>query len=614
MSKKHKILLVIGYLLITLSSVYLIHMEFGSIFINIGIAVAMAMCVTKWGVKGGILATLLYFLLIDIQIKFLDSGKDVPRTIIFSSELLIEICVIFIFLSMIGYYIDENKRKSKLLSEKIDELEETKSILKIKDLALDTSVNSVAFTNVNGEVIYVNKAFLKLRGYDISEEVVGRSLFEFYDKEDGERVSNEAISNKEWQGETKCRKKDGTLIDVILTTNRIADENGNFYGIMSSAIDDTKRKRLIEDLVKAKEEAESADRAKSVFLANISHEIRTPMNGIIGMIELLYSSDLSEDQVEWLRIAKTSARTLLQTLNDILDVTKIEAGKVDIKREVFSPFKIIQEAVSPFSIISEEKGVAVKNEMHLEKTDEVIGDPVRITQIINNILSNSVKFTDKGEISILSEKIEETQKSIKIKITISDTGEGIPQDKLGELFQNFTQIHTSTNKQYIGTGLGLPITKKLVEYMKGTITIDSVKDKGSTVIVILPFAKKNTGSKILVAEDDHANQEYIMELLKRKGYEAHLVENGADALKEFKNGNYSLILMDIRMPGMDGYYTTKMIRDSEKVIGGHVPIIAVTAYALIGDKEKSLNSGMDGYISKPIDAEELYSTIKHFIG
>jgi len=611
MITKRKIILTISYILTTISAVTLIHIEIGSIFVNVGVAILMAICVMKWGLKGGLISSVLYFVLLGVYIKLTIQG---PYEIIYSPGLIIETTMIFIFVSMVGYSVDESKRKSKLLSEKVRELEEAKDLLKVKDIALDSSVSSIAFTNTNGEIIYVNKAFLSLRGYDTTDDMLGRSLIEFYSIDEVERVANETISHDEWHGETKCRTKDGRSVDILLTTNKITDENGNFYGIMSSAIDDTKRKRLIEDLTKAKEEAESANKAKSIFLANISHEIRTPMNGIIGMIDLLYSTDLAEDQIGWVRIAKSSAHTLLQILSDILDVTKIESGMVDFKKEIFSPYRVIDEAVTPFSIMAEEKGLRIENVINLEKSDKVVGDTLRVSQIIHNILSNAVKFTDKGRITILSEIVEDTEKKIIVKMTFIDTGKGIPPEKLGELFENFSQLDTNATRKYIGTGLGLSITKKLVEQMGGTITMDSIKDKGSTVTVILPFSKENTERKILVAEDDNANQEYIMELLRRRAYEVTLVENGIDALKEFEKGDYNLILMDIRMPGMDGYYTTRKIREKEVDTGGHIPIIAVTAYALVGDKEKSINSGMDGYVSKPIDPEELYSTIKHFIG
>lgn len=611
MSTKRKIILTISYLFTTLTAISLIHMELGSVFVNIGITVLMAICVIKWGLRGSVISTALYFFIVAVEIRYMGNSPD---EIVASPHLIMEIIMIFTFVSMVGYSVDETKRNSKLLSEKLSELEETKGILQIKDIALGSSVSSIAFTDTNGEIIYVNKAFLKLRGYDTTDEVLGKPLFDFYDKNDEDRIGSEIINHEEWHGEVRCKTKYGKSIDILLTTNQITDDNDNFYGIMASAIDDRKRKKLIKDLIEAKEEAESANKAKSVFLANISHEIRTPMNGIIGMIDLLYSTDLAEDQIGWVRIAKSSARTLLQILSDILDVTKIEAGLVEFKKDIFSPYEVIDEAVKPFIIMVEEKGLIFENIINLEKSDKVVGDTLRVSQIIHNILSNAVKFTDKGRVTILSEIVEETEKKIIIKITFIDTGKGIPPDKLDELFENFSQLDTTSNKKYIGTGLGLSITKKLVEQMGGTITMDSVRDKGSRVTVVLPFSKENTERKILVAEDDNANQEYIIELLRRRAYDVTLVENGIDALKEFEEGDYNLILMDIRMPGMDGYYTARKIREKEKATGGHIPIIAVTAYALIGDKEKSLNAGMDGYISKPIDAEELYSTIRNFIG
>ncbi len=388
-----------------------------------------------------------------------------------------------------------------------------------------------------------------------------------------------------------------------------------------------------DDLRLARDIAEESTKAKSEFLANMSHEIRTPMNGILGLLHLVLSTELSDKQKDYLEKADKSAKTLLRIINDILDFSKIEAGKLEMETVDFSFREMFDEINNLFFPRTQEKGISFSIGMKPGLPGTVSGDPLRLKQILINLISNSVKFTKQGSIEVQIEKTVETQTGADFLFTVKDTGIGMNEKQLGELFLPFSQADTSITRMYGGTGLGLAICKNLVDMMGGKIWAESAPEIGTTfyftVSLSLPEYDKNKisddslnpcldeksagmqGSRILLVEDVEINQIIAHELLTMDGYEVDIAGNGKEAIEMLESQEYALILMDIQMPVMDGLTATREIRKNENY--ACIPIIAMSAHAMSGDRDKSIDSGMNDHITKPIDPDELSSTIKKWL-
>ena len=392
-------------------------------------------------------------------------------------------------------------------------------------------------------------------------------------------------------------------------------------------------KERTDQLEKPLRAAQAASLAKSEFLANISHELRTPMNGVIGMLEIALDRPLTPDLAEQLRTAQTCGYALLSLLNDILDLSKIEAGKMTLEKIPFDLRALLDDCIKAHQPNATANSVALRAEVSPDLPQEIHGDPLRVRQIIANLVSNAVKFSEHGAVDVqVGGKFTGTRQ-FQLQITVQDNGTGIPADKLLHVFDKFTQADGSMSRRFGGTGLGLAITRSLVELHGGQVQVESELGRGSTFTVTLPCEAvatlgpsketnagavplapdpSSTAVRILVVEDNHVNQKVVTAVLRKRGFSIELANDGQEALNKLETcAGFDLVLMDVQMPVLDGLEATRLIRKQARWNG--LPIIAMTAHAMTGDKERCLEAGMNGYISKPVHPSLLLSTVDEFI-
>jgi two-component system, sensor histidine kinase len=438
---------------------------------------------------------------------------------------------------------------------------------------------------------------------------------------------DETLSSKALQEGAQDYLVKGQVNGQILARSiRYAIERKRIDEALKSEI--IKHKKLESELIIAKESAEEAVKAKADFLANMSHELRTPMNSIIGFTSLLLDDSLTPDQKEFLEGIRNGGEALLTLISDILDFTRIEKDKVELERQPLSLRHCIEESLDMVEVQAGQKGLLLGYCIDEDTPDTIIEDHGRLRQVLVNLLSNAVKFTDEGEISVSvsSEAIRGEMRQILFEV--KDTGIGIPQDKMNRLFQPFDQLERSISHKRDGIGLGLAISRRLVELMQGVIWAESIPGQGSVFCFTIqaeaiPGKQLDSGRtvtddaiqsspeekplRILVAEDNPSNQKVLLTMLRRLGYRPEAVADGREVLQALEIRPYDLILMDVKMPEMDGLAATRMIR---KLRPGNGPkIVAITAYGLRGDRERCLEAGMDDYISKPVKLNELAKVV-----
>jgi PAS domain S-box-containing protein len=476
-------------------------------------------------------------------------------------------------------------------------------------------------------------------------------------------VSPETLKLVQKMSERKLKTLDETVYELeflkkggepllVEVSSRAIFENGKPVGIQGIGRDITERKRIEAELKRARDAAIESSRIKSEFLANMSHEIRTPMNGILGMTELTLDTTLDPDQREYLEIVKSSTHSLLTIINDILDFSKIEAGKLDLEEIDFNLHEAVGSAAAAVALHAHEKGLKLIVDIAAGVPDRLVGDPGRLQQVVVNLIGNAVKFTDAGEIAVRVAMESETEDEMFLHVSVSDTGIGIPAEKQDLIFGAFAQADGSTTRRYGGTGLGLAICSQLVEIMGGRIWVESTESKGSTFHFTARFGLQaalganaiepllitgETGLTetlvreavapsvhgkalhFLLAEDNDVNQKLVVWLLQKRGHSVTVVDNGKkalaalDAVVALEQGPFDIILMDVQMPEMNGLEATKIIRQREASTGTHVPIIAMTALAMKGDRELCLAAGMDEYISKPIRPHQVFEAVERLL-
>jgi PAS domain S-box-containing protein len=522
-------------------------------------------------------------------------------------------------------------------------------------MAATKSNNAVIIADHTGKIEWVNEGFSLLTGY--SFEDVKNTHGELLRQggttglTPGTSLYDTVFTKKQsvvYEG--KNFTKAGKEYWVITTLTPVLGTDGNVERIIAIDSDITERKKIEEDLIfanriaehslkkggralqelmNAKKQLEDSMHVKEQFLAKMSHEIRTPMNAIVGLTDILLESQITREQKECIDAIKLSSDNLLSIINDILDFSKLESGKVSVESIPFNPKEIINAVLFTLGFSATKKGIALhfrEEENQLPKF--IIGDSVRLRQIILNLISNAIKFTEKGSVTIRSKILEQDDTDCKIRFEISDTGIGIPEDRIATIFESFTQASNETTRKYGGTGLGLTIVKQLTELQGGTVSVESKLDEGSTFYITIAYKKYTSevppapvhhkrlseelisGARVLLAEDNEMNQMLATKIFARWKLHLEIAENGQRALEKLQAEDFDLVLMDIQMPVMDGYEATRQIRNTLPAPKSTIPIIAMTAHAMVGESDKCIALGMDDYISKPFNQQDLYDKIR----
>ena len=507
---------------------------------------------------------------------------------------------------------------------------------------IEASLDPLVTVSTEGKITDMNEALANITGVT-REKLKGTDFFDYFTEPQKAREVYQEVFAKGFVADYPLTIRDGKLTDVLFNGSVYKDDQGNVLGAVIVARDISEQKRTEKELIEAKvfaelatgiaeqaknkaematQTAEDAVKAKQQFLSNMSHEIRTPMNAIIGFTKVLLKTDVSAKQKEYLTAIKMSGDALIVLINDILDLAKVDAGKMTFEQTPFKMALSISAMLHMFEPKIQEKNLELVKEYDNRIPEILLGDPVRLHQIILNLVSNAVKFTTEGKITVSVRLLDEDEEKVTIEFAVTDTGIGIAEDKIERIFENFQQASSRTSRLYGGTGLGLSIVKQLVEPQGGSIMVKSKVDEGSVFSFILTFQKTNVdveaetemlnlddeikNIKVLVVEDIALNQLLMKTLLDDFGFEQDIAVNGKVAIEKLQTKAYDVILMDLQMPEMNGFEATEYIR---KTMNSNIPIIALTADVTTVDLAKCKTVGMNDYIAKPVDERILYSKI-----
>jgi PAS domain S-box-containing protein len=501
---------------------------------------------------------------------------------------------------------------------------------------LDQIEDGCSVVDLRGNVLFVNDAFCRMFGF-VRDEIVGSNFRSFMGEGRADQlrqaysqVYTTGVPVKAFEYRVFAKNASTRFVEQTISLDR--DRDGQAVGFVAITRDCTARKEAEEAAAKAKEAAEAANRAKSEFLANMSHEIRTPMNGIIGMTILALDTGLTPYQRECLLTVKSQADCLLTIINDILDFSKVESRKMELESIPFPLVESINDAIRPLALGARGKGLDFASKIAPDVPQHVIGDPVRLRQIVINLIANAIKFTTHGSVTLGIGVESLDTNGVTLHFCIADTGIGIPAAQQQRVFEPFQQADGSTTRQFGGSGLGLAIASTLVQLMNGRIWVDSEPGAGSTFHFNAVFATPPTSSvasgvvagalagetpirpqTVLLAEDNPVNVRVVQGLLAKRGHKVTVVGNGRDAIDAAAQHPFDVVLMDVQMPDVDGFEATIAIRAREQGSGQRVRIIAMTAHAMSGDRDRCIAAGMDDYVSKPIDPRALYGAVERTV-
>ncbi|HYK77177.1 MAG TPA: PAS domain S-box protein [Daejeonella sp.] len=503
--------------------------------------------------------------------------------------------------------------------------------LETLSLVASKTINGVAISDSEGCVNWVNNAFEQLTGYSLDElkgkrpgDLLTGEETNVEDLEKARALTNDLKSSSI---ELLCYKKDGSPIWLSISNTPTLNASGEIERQVEIINDISERKLAELELIKTREEALALSNAKETFLSVMSHEIRTPLHAVIGITHLLMDDNPTESQSENLKILSFSAQKLLALINDILDFTKIETGNMVLEKANVNLIDLVSQTLNSLHFKTAEIGVELKSEIDHLIPAQVKGDNIRLYQILVNLLGNSLKFTQQGEVKLKLDLVAETPKSVKIRFEVSDTGIGIPEDKIDYIFETYTQATTDITRKFGGTGLGLAITKRLLELHNSSIQVVSELGKGSTFSFEIEFekveelaglpsdstAKVTLGSTVLVVDDNEINRFLARKVLSKWGIGVDLAENGEDALVKVQQKPYDLILMDLHMPVMGGLEASKAIRNLQGDFYRDIPIIALTASIMAQELDCIADSGMNDYVMKPFVPAELHRKIQQYL-
>ena len=504
---------------------------------------------------------------------------------------------------------------------------------------LESTSDFVCTARPDGRLTFLNQAARRLLGLGSVESLEGRSVSDLHPESALRRVESEgmpaAAAAGVWEGENAVRRHDGSEVPVSQVIVAHASPDA-YQGYFSTIMRDISERKLaesrmeaaLEALREAKSGADAANRAKSEFLANMSHEIRTPVNGIMGMLQVMQSTPLDDEQAACAATAMRSCTRLVRLLSDILDLSRIEAGKLTVQHASMELRDVLSHVRELFAPIAEESGTGLCFEIDSAIPDRVLGDAARLQQVLINMVGNALKFTTDGQVTVEARALTPLRdRHVRVYFEVTDTGAGIPDDKLGLLFTPFSQVDAGYTRTHQGAGLGLSICKRLVELMGGSISVISEAGAGTSMAFALDFAIDASlrrmakpastepatvldGRRILLAEDDAVSALAAVSMLRKHGAEVIHVRDGRSVLDTLAQGAFDLVLMDVQMPVMDGLDATLAIREGRTgEVSRNIPVVAMTAYAMAGDRERFLAAGMSAYVAKPVGIDELLRVI-----